>query len=204
YTVIPHENSNSYVQDIFFTPNNVGYASVAVYESGEYLTVIRKSLDYGNSWATLTEPLNYHLGLFFIDDNNGYAISGYPDSRFLKTIDGGNMWVETGVFVEPYLSALWFTSQNVGYTNINQRIYKTQNGGQTWTAQDIGPEPDGNIRKIAFANENVGFALGTDGIYRTTNGGGLETDSFSENHLKIYPNPAHEKINLEYDNNLNI
>ncbi|MFA7446605.1 MAG: T9SS type A sorting domain-containing protein, partial [Flavobacteriaceae bacterium] len=102
------------------------------------------------------------------------------------------------------LSALWFTSQNVGYTNINQRIYKTQNGGQTWTEQDIVPEPSGSIRRIAFANENIGFALGTDGIYRTTNGGGLETDSFSGNHLKIYPNPASEKINIEYDNSLNI
>ncbi|MFA7445459.1 MAG: YCF48-related protein [Flavobacteriaceae bacterium] len=201
YTLI--DNNNFYVRDIHFTPSNVGYISSVIPESDS--GVIQKSVDYGNIWTTLTNPsIDYLVGSMFFVGETIYAISGgYPHSRFLKSTNEGMTWTET-TFIEPFLSALWFTSEDVGYLNINQEIYQTQNGGQTWTAQEIIPESHGNIREIAFANENVGFALGTDGIYRTTNGGGLKTNAISKMNLKIYPNPVSEKINLEFDSNLNI
>src|SRR5690606_35180984 len=73
-------------------------------------------------------------------------------------------------------------------------IYRTEDGGMSWTVQNISPLTI--IHQIKFANDTLGYALGDNGIYKTTNGGIVLSVNEINNalDLTIYPNPTSGKI----------
>lgn len=84
-----------------------------------------------------------------------------------------SQWIQQTSPVTSKLEALFFLDSNTGFTsssNVSQ-MYKTINGGQTWTA--IGNYP---ARDIWFADNNNGYATSAAGspngtMKKTTNGG---------------------------------
>ena len=72
------------------------------------------------------------------------------------------------------------------------KIFKTTNGGTTWTIQWSGTT--NYLHSVYFTNANSGYTVGDDGtILKTTDGGtvGIYEKQKTSN-LKIYPNPATE------------
>lgn len=69
---------------------------------------------------------------------------------------------------------VFFLNENLGWAakGGNGAVFKTTNGGVTWTQQTVSNIPNEYYRNIEFLNENVGF-LGTlnNNFYKTTNGG---------------------------------
>ncbi len=71
---------------------------------------------------------------------------------------------------------IYFTNLNTGYIALYAgSIYKTTNGGNSWTQMITAPEfPNANYRSLGFFNSSVGI-LGTlrfsSPLFRTTNGG---------------------------------
>jgi hypothetical protein len=123
--------------------------------------------------------------------------------RILKTTDAGATW-DTISCGTPYnLISVFFADQNTGYAvGISGTILKTTDAGATWTAQSSGTT--NILHAVYFTSANTGWAVGDSGtILKTTNGGyGLGLDDHqpaisSANNLKIYPNPATEKITVE-------
>ncbi|MDC8004134.1 T9SS type A sorting domain-containing protein [Aureisphaera galaxeae] len=78
---------------------------------------------------------------------------------------------------------VFFLNENLGWAanGPSSQVYKTTDGGETWTLQF---DPGGYFRNIEFLNENIGF-LGTlsNTFYKTTDGG----DTWTE--VSITPNP---------------
>lgn len=67
---------------------------------------------------------------------------------------------------------IFFLNENLGWAAYGpgSSVYKTEDGGQTWTLQLV--TPNSYLRNIEFLNENIGF-LGTldSDFYKTTDGG---------------------------------
>jgi len=75
---------------------------------------------------------------------------------------------------------------------------------QPWKNQAVLSD---EIRKIYAYNENLCFVIGDNGmLYKTTNFGGLSVNKNveSKKKIQIYPNPAKEKVIIEYDESLGI
>ncbi len=85
---------------------------------------------------------------------------------------------------------IFFLNQNVGWAanGGHAAIYKTTDGGETWTEQINETDLGINLyfRNIEFLDENIGF-IGTlnNKVYKTTNGGTNWTEI-----TNISPNPA--------------
>jgi len=72
------------------------------------------------------------------------------------------------------LSNLQFTDSVTGYALKGLEIYKTVNGGNTWTTIPVGTS--NNLSSLYFINSNIGFVVGEKGsILKTTNGGNTWT-----------------------------
>jgi hypothetical protein len=101
----------------------------------------------------------------FVDDNIGFALSN--DGSFSKTTNGGSSWNNVGGIPETdNFSCLAFPSSNVGYATANSWLYKTTDGGNTWTQfTQI------NIQDIEFVTDNIGYGFFSGMLYQTTDGG---------------------------------
>ncbi len=181
-------------------PNVTGYPFVG---NGIY-----KSSDAGATWKHigLTEQRIVSKIIVHPTQPNTIYVStmGNPferdDKRGLyKTTDGGTTWNKvlfvssqtgiTDIVMSPsnpniLYAAAWDrirNNQESIITGVNAKIYKTINGGNSWTVVSDNGLPDGDLSRIGIAisgtNENVVFALyqtansDLEGIYKTTNGG---------------------------------
>ncbi len=66
---------------------------------------------------------------------------------------------------------VFFLNENLGWAanGPSSQVYKTTDGGETWTFQF---DPGGYLRNIEFLDENIGFLGSLDGtFYKTTDGG---------------------------------
>jgi photosystem II stability/assembly factor-like uncharacterized protein len=108
---------------------------------------IIKTTDGGRKWSSY--PINCYddrtvlFKIFFIDSLNGW-LSGYHDdpSRnghqgvIFKTTNGGSNWscqfINTGITGNTFCD-LYFTDLNNGWTIGPSAIYKTNDGGTSWT-----------------------------------------------------------------------
>jgi photosystem II stability/assembly factor-like uncharacterized protein len=113
------------IGDLFFTSDNTGHFA------GYYYSILAKTLDGGNTWFCAnsnchnTSSIGYK-SLFFTSDNIGYAVG----DGVLKTIDGGNNWIEQISGDVSNLSSVYFTDNNIGYAvGFQGVILKTINGG---------------------------------------------------------------------------
>jgi photosystem II stability/assembly factor-like uncharacterized protein len=159
------------LNEIFFPTENTGFA---VGEKGTML----KTVDGGNSWSILEMKTELDINdLFFFDSNVGCVVgdSGY----FAQTTDGGSNWtiryLIQGDFLK--LSSVFFTSQLIGYVGgsesfSNGIIFKTSDGGQSWTKTSI-PESifDINFTKIIFPEPDIGYAITRGMCMKTVDAG---------------------------------
>lgn len=135
---------------------------------------VYKTVNGGVSWTKANNGMNVIAdGLYaidFVDENIGFVSGGYNQPKTLKTIDGGNSWQLLNTL---RFGQIQFLNTSVGYArNIGSsfsRIYKTINGGVTWTSTI---EINDDITSFHFVNENVGYFVGDSAImYKTINGG---------------------------------
>ena len=74
----------------------------------------------------------------------------------------------TGNFKDVYFVSAT-TGFAVGGNNSTGVVYKTTNGGSSWTATTI---PGSSLESVWFVNSSTGYIAGTNGkVYKTTNGG---------------------------------
>jgi len=135
---------------------------------------IYKSIDAGFTWTNVFSNISMPLkDIHFPNDSVGYCVGDY--SKMVKTIDGGATWTDitntSNVFGN--LKAVWFLNSDTGYvgkTTTTAAMFKTYNGGLTWS------QVFGYIGiacySIKFLNDTLGYAGAYNSrIYRTINGG---------------------------------
>jgi photosystem II stability/assembly factor-like uncharacterized protein len=192
-------NDLSGLQDVFFTNPDTGY----IIGNMSYLySEILKTTDGGSEWISQIQlPYQYLQSIFFIDENNGFAVGHNSyDGFFIKTTDGGNNWSEQVIPNSSIFYSVFFSDENVGYI-VGQEgiIYKTTDAGEIWTMQE---SPTKNtFQSVFFTDENTGYIVGEGGtILKTTTGGTTEIEENNDNTfaitVKIFPNPSKNKITI--------
>ncbi|HET9323833.1 MAG TPA: hypothetical protein VFO03_08145 [Gaiellaceae bacterium] len=137
--------------------------------------------DYG--WQlTPTGSTSHFRGLSAVSERTAW-VSGY-DGVVLRTTDKGATWQSVG---PPGTASLQFRDieafdadtaviMSVGGTPDSFRIYRTEDGGQTWTLAFLNTEPAAFYDCMAFFDRHRGLALSDpiDGRFRilsTSDGG---------------------------------
>lgn len=197
-----------------------------------------KSVDAGKTWAHIGLPKSYHISRVRIHPENpdivyvgalGSAF-GYNEERGLyKTTDGGKTWNKVlyqsdkagviDVVMDPndpetlYAATFQFIRKDwtVESGGEDSRLYKTTDGGETWTdvsANNGFPQEILGRMGLAIskANSDIIYSLTdtetVDGIYRSEDGGenwelvsdngNLTVRPFYFNHLYASPHDANE------------
>ena len=130
---------------------------------------------------TVSTKLIWHIA--FADSNTVYAVG---DSMLMKSIDGGNNWIDllpniASLTSDKKFFNLDFVNKDTGVVFRNtqsENMFLTTDGGITWT--DVSPNvmPWGML-DVDFVNQTVGYAVGGFAIMgqpdsiiaRTTDGG---------------------------------
>jgi photosystem II stability/assembly factor-like uncharacterized protein len=138
-------------------------------------------------WHLTELPVPQDLQLnriLFANDRIGWVCAGL--NSILKTVDGGQSWVElkTNLSVPQIdLSSLWFADESQGWaagaTDKQPTIWETNDGGVSWTVEQVWPRPSaksiGGMLDIRFTDKEHGWAVGYNGfnamIVATSDGG---------------------------------
>jgi photosystem II stability/assembly factor-like uncharacterized protein len=175
---------------ISFISTNAGWMAGYMYDGTRNISTIMKTSGNGGAtnWAFQTPGTNYEVASFydvdFVDANRGW-IAAY-NKGILRTTNGGAAWFPaTNGLNGSSINSLDFVDANTGwaYDWSQKRMYKTVNGGATWTQQVITfTIPNTYLYKTRFANANVGYSVGGDWswatgrVMRTANGGATWTE----------------------------
>lgn len=170
-------NLDSYaLYEMQFIDSNVGYAV----GNGK---LILKTTDNGENWEKLEVPINGRAkfeSLHFISKDTGYVTGGTATKLFyLHTTDGGETW-EKSEYEDASERGIWlyFLNRNIGFSMAggfpeNSLIYKTYDGGDSWTPKLPHDSFDDNrVMSMVFVDSLYGWATGDRGAIRHTNDGG--------------------------------
>lgn len=143
-----------------------------------------RSQDGGASWSPapgLPAGPHWFRDVSMWDDDRGILLGGARDGYhpLLVTDDGGDTWTEPSFDPVSQRIALsvYCVGENTAYVGGNPSIvYKTTDGGTTWTAYDT--KLPFSLPQVMFADELNGWALTQRNRYgRTTDGGLTWTES---------------------------
>lgn len=186
-----HVNTGSWssgqgrVNFVYVDPTNANILYVGAPAGG-----IWKSTNNGSTWTPLSDQLP-QIGVsgIVVDHTNPnviYIATGDKDSSdtysigVLKSTDGGITWNTTGltfantstlagdIIINPNDTNMLWVATSVG-------LYRTLNGGTTWTMEQAGDFSQGSIR-VKPDDSNTVYAVTNTKFYRSTNAG----DTFVE------------------------
>lgn len=137
--------------------------------AGNRMHTLYKTTDGGCTW---TEVSTGHSSFGYLESIGFYGNTVIVGNSFTSDIifsnDGGQTWtLQQLPNTTNGISQIILFSENEGYLRAENRIYKTVNGGSTWTYLE-------NIedRDMYFLDEQHGWATGfTTSIKQTSNGG---------------------------------
>lgn len=119
-------------------------------------------------------PTNASItGIYFINNQTGYVISGITGYRLMKTTDGGLNWNAGYGSAPPYSNPYElyaFNENKLLVLNGLGDVCITTNGGYIWNTYPSGTLV--NLYKTAFIDANTGFLCGDWGRCRYTTDGG--------------------------------
>ena len=132
-----------------------------------------KTTNAGEDWSSLSNLPNVAVNDMAIthDPLRGTWIlagcSGTEDRGIWLSTNGGNDWNQKLSDVDIY--SIEFATQFIGYAGAASGVYKTENGGVTWTP--LGSSPAFQINDLLAINTLVVYAATNDTMHMTTNGG---------------------------------
>ena len=147
---------------VFFLNGKDGF--VASYNGNIY-----KTIDSAKNWTALNSTTNLPIrDIYFLDANNGFAVGEF----ILRTQNAGQTWNRIFTPSNKFeITSITFTSNLVGFCVGVNVIYKTIDGGQSWSEYQVN-NLGGNMMKIKFSDSQNGFIVCLFGkILRTTDGG---------------------------------
>ncbi|RYZ22140.1 MAG: hypothetical protein EOO16_10370 [Chitinophagaceae bacterium] len=109
------------------------------------------------------------LEFFFPTDLVGFA--GGEGGELKKTVDGGATWTNLTSPTTGNINSIFFLNDNLGYIATPSSVFKTTNGGTSWTT--LGGF---NIYAIHFYTTDSGYAVSGGGdLLKTLDGGATWT-----------------------------
>lgn len=119
--------------------------------------------DGGKTWVTLGNDKTF-TDVLFLDETVGFAAEG---NSLYRTTDKGLTWQQRvlrgrRIAVRGYS---FVDSQNGWITNLYGTIFRTQNGGNSWSNQQTGVR---RLNDVYFIDKFTGWAVGDDGTLINT------------------------------------
>lgn len=138
---------------------------------------ILRTNDAGVNWDSISfntaTDIFLLTELYFFDVNTGFAGGTKNGNQvLLKTTDNGNSWTDItpGPTSSASINSVHFIDAQNGAATDGAFLYKTSNGGTTWTPVSS----PFNMRDLYFFNLNEGVACGNNGaavVMKTYDGG---------------------------------
>jgi photosystem II stability/assembly factor-like uncharacterized protein len=143
---LQNSNVTSPVVDVFFINPTLGWA-LTYPDTPPFGTTLLKTTNGGTEWIKIESlfPQKFMTCIYFADDSTGW-IGG---SGIAKTTNGGVTWqnsyIDSGAFSTYPIYDLNFYNKDFGYAcggriDVAGVIWKTTNGGESWSS--IGLSPD--------------------------------------------------------------
>jgi len=177
----------NHVTALFFLNRNLGWAASLNYSVQPYGTVLLKTTNGGADWTPSPYPANdiFINCILYLDSLRGW-MGGSPHA-LVKTLDGGQTWaqakIDTSVLAFFPVLGITFYNEKYGYAcggmfDIAGVIWRTSNGGDSWSAIDNSMAPADEVHELyTFDSINVigaggdpDFGYGV-GMIRTADGG---------------------------------
>ena len=121
----------------------------------------------GGSWATAVGNTTHQLNdIFYLNDSDYVAVGGNPTNTatggyiFDKTLNAGANWTPLNVSGEPSMYGIHcFNDTHYVAVGGTQTVYRTLDGGVTWTKRDSGAATS-VFYDVHFPTGSVGYAVG--------------------------------------------
>jgi hypothetical protein len=145
-----------------------------------------------NSWTPIPAPAGETLTTLAVDPVNSAVLyvgtinqSAGTGTFVYKTVDAGAHWTKLPldlqrmsplIVIDPANPATLYVSfylSNGSLTTTGANLYKSTDGGATWTTVNLGLLKDLLTLAIDPVNPAILYAVTGDGVFRSTNGGGL-------------------------------
>jgi photosystem II stability/assembly factor-like uncharacterized protein len=163
--------SSNILRDAFFLDFDIG---IAVGNSGN----IRRSINGGASWASVTSPTTNQLNsVSFTNANTGSVIGIIVGNGgvMLRSTDNGASWSS---ITSPTSSNLYdfsfLGSSTYGYTVLTNAIVKTTDSGSSWS--EIAVSVQAVYLGARFVNQNAHWLCGESGTVTRTLDAGVTWD----------------------------
>lgn len=158
--------SGTYIRDFHFVNSLEGW----VVGGGK---LVMHTIDGGINWNWQSHDTDNAVGVsfwsvYFLNDTTGWILGDRGLFSKYNYID--EHWDFKFSILDGWLADLYFMDENVGFATSVNDIYKTSNGGNTWSKIfSIGGEM---FKKFEFLSQKIGFALGTrKSVIKTTDYG---------------------------------
>ena len=143
--------------------------------------VILKTYDAGLTFTRIQTQFNIPITNVWAVDSL-YAYAALSSGKVLKTIDAGETWTFQSTLATFSFFGIHFLNRNIGMVVGGSQIYKTNNGGASWTPTNTGIALNGDLKDVWMIDANIAYAAGGFGkLYKTTNGGELWEPIFPAN-----------------------
>lgn len=133
-----------------------------------------KSTDGGLSWFQISSGTG--KSLYDVDHFPNGTLIAVGDNGTLISSDGISPWIQHNKLSDLDMKAVHILdSLNVVVVDDDGQVFKSNNGGVSWTAASSKPANLNSAEDIYFNNLSDGWVIGqsfnTGALYRTTNGG---------------------------------
>jgi len=155
------------------------------------------TLDGGETWnLQYLDDTKYFTGVFFIDENEGWVV-GWHD--VLHTENGGDAWEEQNLPGILDVEKVQFINHDTGWiVGTYKTIFKTVNGGQTWTTKLFGGYSAPAFNDLCFTDALHGVAVGGYWVSYENNAYAMVTSDGGETWTETTPENADELVAVSF------
>ena len=198
------------VNTIAISPNNCDIVYVGTTPRYNPPTKIFKTTNGGANWTNVTGnlPDRYPMDIAInpVDNNIVYVVySGFGTPHVYKTINGGTTWTALSGLPDVPTNTIVIDPLNPDYIYVGNDlgVYFSPDAGQSWINYNDGLDDATLIMHLSISHSNRKLRLATHGkgIWEREMIDQLGVDVEELNiisDLNIYPNPATDKIYVNY------
>ena len=193
--VLKNSGTTEPIVKVVFPTATIGYAIATNYVNNIVQNRLLKSTDGGESWSSITNADSSKIAdISFYDSTTLYIIS----DGLKKSIDGCTTF--TDINAPANIRKIKFINAQVAFASTADKLYKTVDGGTTWS---LIHQANGTVYygvNFDFSDENYGVIYSDYEKFVTTDGGVTNTMIGSYNGINRDAQVINENINWEINN----